>query len=107
MNTERYRLAAQLRAEGKTLQQVGDALGVCKERARMMIKTAHRLRISESEDWYFGLSNRTTNALRYHGFSSRAGIEKVARDGLLVVGQFHSLGQKSINEIVAWLNSKP
>lgn len=113
---ERYEIAEQLRNQGKTYRQIGNALNVSLERARQMVLCAKKMR--EREDKYsdipwFSLSTRTRNRILCDLFDGenagtggefpsprqiRALIESRPINKLL-----SNFGKISFQELQAWL----
>lgn len=73
---ERYQIAKQLREQGKTLRQIGGALGVTHERARQMLAKVKRMeRAAEAgPNWYDGLPTMVQNALLSEELTSEAQV---------------------------------
>lgn len=102
MNKERYRLAAKLRAEGKTFRQIGAALGVGPSRASEMVNKYAGMKRAGAH-WTDGLSTRGSNLLRKFGFDSREALEAHISSNGLRVGAVDGLGRVSIAEIKQWI----
>ncbi|MCP5230680.1 MAG: hypothetical protein H6948_01055 [Zoogloeaceae bacterium] len=104
---ERQAKALQLREEGKTFKEVGEALGVSTERARQIFATAQRKKNAPRITWTDGLEPKLANALIAARYTSRDDVRAAVERGEIAVkngrGTVPWIGPASVAEIRAWL----
>jgi len=106
MVNDRNEKAFELRAEGKTLREIGEALGgVSVERARQIIKAWERHLTSSAKPGVWaeaaraGVKTRTANALKFAGFWTKDEILRAVRAEKEIEG----IGETGFRELRAWL----
>lgn len=103
-NLDRYRMALQLRREGRTYKEVGICLGVGMQRAREMVLWMEREE-RRKPTWYEGLDPNIAGWLmRSEKVCSERDLRDLVENGELL--RVTQIGHKSYDKIVSWLNSK-
>lgn len=100
--TVRQREAYDLRKQGKTFVQVGEAMGIGKQRARDLYMIA-RVRSDRDPHWMDGLSVRAGNCLNNFGLKSREEAKEAFSSGKLKPGELRCYGWKTHVEVAKWL----
>lgn len=131
---ERMALALRLKRDGRTLREIGNALGVSRERARALVLRAQIIDAHDNSgpDTTYSLSARAQNVLESIGLppgcSRDAVMERIdqLRTGVKVRnnclfsplelqrqysesyrGPIYNLGIKTLSEIESWLGRPP
>ena len=92
----------QLRAEGRTLQEIGDHLHLSKQRIHQVIRGAKRLEDIQAE-WGFPFSIRTYNVLHRLAVRSKDEALSLYRSGHIHPNSVTGFGWVSYKEICDWL----
>ena len=104
-NFSRYERALSMRKNGSKLKDIGTALGVSANQARMLVKAAERLEKAAKENPAVKeLSGRSFRTLRFatglRDFTAKDVANNVSAAQLADVSNF---GPSSINEVRSWL----
>jgi hypothetical protein len=95
-----------MRAEGRTLEEIGARLALTKQRISQVVKAAKKFE-DVSAQWGFPFSNRTHRVLDALAIQSKEDALALYRTGHLYPGAVWSFGRKSYNEICEWLGVEP
>jgi len=108
---ERYALAVRMRNEGNTVAQIGQALGVSRERIHQMLRLVKQRQAEEARqdtEPFLTLSPRVRRhllALFPSGEHPKPSeLREMMRTGLLK--KIPNLGKLSLRQIEAWLQSQ-
>ncbi len=104
---DRYLTAFDMKNEGKNLREIGDALGVSKERARQMILRGERITANIAkgvvcEKIFDGMNLQTKHYLSKNDIKSYAALKEALDNGVLE--KIEGIGEQRIEQIRKWLN---
>jgi len=92
----------QMRADGRTLQQIGDELKLSKQRISQIVKSAQRLEQIQAE-WGWPFSVRTFNCLQRMAIRTKEEALCLYRSGHIHPNVVSGFGWVSYKEICDWL----
>lgn len=95
-----------MRAEGRTLQEIGDTLKVSKQRISQVVHAAKKHEEIQAR-WGFPFSVRTDRILEALAVDSKEKALQLYRTGHLYPGAVWSFGHRSYREICEWLGVEP
>jgi hypothetical protein len=95
-----------MRAEGRTLQQIADALKVSKQRVSQIVYAAKAHEAIQAR-WGFPFSVRTDRVLEALAVDSKEKALELYHSGHLFPGAVWSFGHRSYREICEWLGVPP
>lgn len=96
----------QMRAEGRTMDEIGKDLNVTRQRVHQIIKSAKVMEGILSL-WGYPLSVRAARVLENLGITSKEHAFDLYQSGHLYPGVIWSFGRKSYIEICEWLEVVP
>lgn len=95
-----------MRAEGRTLQEIGEVTKLTKQRISQVVKIAKRHEEIQKR-WGFPFSVRTDRILDDLCIKSKDEALELYKSGHLYPGAIWSFGHKSYHEICEWLGVTP
>ena len=96
---ERCAIAHQMREQGKTYKEIGEALGVSRNRAWQLNLKHHRIVREQSKvNWCDGLSTAVINKLITAGYKSKEQVHEAVMNDTKIQG----IGKKGSAELMEW-----
>ena len=96
----------QMRAEGRTMDEIGKELNLTRQRIHQIVKSAKQMEGILSL-WGFPFTVRTSRVMENLGIKSKEEAATLYRSGHLYPGTIWSFGRKSYIEICEWLEVVP